>query len=96
MAVVRHIGPGSAFKVGLVVYAFVGLIVGICCSLMTLAYRISFVRHSNTPFGAFFGVAAVIFVPILYGIIGGIFTAIGALIYNLAAHWVGGLEVEIN
>jgi len=29
-------------------------------------------------------------------LIGGIFAAIGAAVYNLAAGWVGGLEVDIN
>jgi hypothetical protein len=39
--------------------------------------------------------AAIIF-PICYGIIGGIGGAIGAAIYNLAAGWVGGLDVDIS
>ena len=39
---------------------------------------------------------AVIVCPIVYGIIGGIAAVIGALIYNLASSWVGGVEVEIN
>jgi hypothetical protein len=30
MAVVKRIGPGSACKVGLVVYACLGLVVGVC------------------------------------------------------------------
>jgi len=39
---------------------------------------------------------AVIFCPIVYGVIGGIAAVIGALIYNLASNWVGGVGVEIN
>lgn len=31
-----------------------------------------------------------------YGALGWVFTAIGAAIYNLAARWVGGIEVEIE
>jgi hypothetical protein len=39
---------------------------------------------------------AVILCPIVYGAIGGIAAVIGALIYNLASNWVGGVEVKIN
>jgi hypothetical protein len=42
------------------------------------------------------GFGAIILFPICYGIIGGIFAAIGAAIYNLVAGWVGGLEVDIS
>ena len=31
-----------------------------------------------------------------YGLLGWVFTAIGVAIYNLAARWVGGIEVEIE
>lgn len=96
MAVVKRIGPGSAFKVGLVVYAFLGLIVGALVSLIALVGA-SFAREAQIPFaGVLFGVGAVIVFPILYGILGGVMAAIGALIYNLAARVVGGLEIDIN
>ena len=47
-------------------------------------------------FGFGMGVGAIIVVPIVYGIIGGIGAGIGAVVYNLAARWVGGLEVDIG
>jgi hypothetical protein len=95
MAVVKRIGPGSAFKVGLVAYGIVGLIAGIFCSVIALAGA-SFMPQAHVPFGGAIGLLALIVCPIVYGLIGGIGAVIGALIYNLACSWVGGLEVEIS
>lgn len=101
MATLKHIGPGSAFKVGMVTYAFLGLLVGICMALFSMvAGSLSSLGGGQAmggrAFGFGFGVGAIIIFPIAYGIIGGIAAAIGAAIYNLVAGWVGGLEVEIN
>lgn len=35
-------------------------------------------------------------VDTLYGVMGFVFGAIGALIYNLVAKWVGGFELELE
>jgi hypothetical protein len=101
MATLKHIGPGSAFKVGLVTYAFLGLILGICMALFSMvAGSLSSMAGGQASaaraFGFGMGIGAIIIFPILYGVIGGIFAAIGAVIYNLVAGWVGGLEVDIS
>jgi hypothetical protein len=101
MATVKRIAPGSAFKVGLVVYAFLGLIIGVCMALFSMvAGSLGSLAGGGTPgarvLGFGFGLSAIIIFPILYGIIGGIGGAIGAVVYNLAAGWVGGLEVDIS
>ncbi len=95
MAVLKRIAPASAFKVGLVSYAVLGLIAGVFCGLITLA-GVNFAPHAHIPFAPALGIFAVIVCPIVYGVIGGILTAISALLYNLAARWVGGVEVELN
>ena len=96
MAVVKRVGPASAFKLGLLVYAVLGLMVGVFFSLIALAGA-PFARNAHIPFtGALLALLAVVLFPIFYGITGGIFAAISALIYNLVSGWVGGLEVEIN
>ena len=101
MATLRRVGPGSAFKVGLVVYAFLGLLVGICMALFSMVSgSLTGMAGADATtakmmgFGMGFG--AIIIFPILYGIIGGIGGAIGAVMYNLVAGWVGGLEVDIS
>ena len=95
MAVVQRIGPVSALKVGFVVYAFLGLIVGLLCSIIAFA-GIPFGLHAYMPLKGILGFLPLILCPLLYGIIGGIITVLSALIYNLASGWVGGLEVDIH
>ena len=102
MATVKRIGPGSAFKIGLITYAILGLVLGIFMAgisgiMGSLAGTLS---QSAVPGARFLGfstgLGAIIFFPIVYGLVGGVFTAIGAVIYNLVAGWVGGLEVDIS
>ena len=101
MATLSRIGPGSAFKVGLVVYALLGLLVGICVALFSMvAGSLTGMMGSDAPtarmMGLGMGFGAILIFPIMYGIVGGIGGAIGAAIYNLVAGWVGGLEVDIR
>ncbi len=44
----------------------------------------------------FVGVGAIVLLPILYGIVGFIGGMIYALLYNLVAGFVGGLELELE
>jgi hypothetical protein len=41
------------------------------------------------------GAAFTVMIPVLYGVMGFIGGIIGALIYNLVAKWIGGIEVEV-
>lgn len=97
MSSVKRIGPGSSFKVGLVVYGILGLIVGVICALFALAGTAFMGPERGLPFtGPLLAIVCIIAGPILYGLFGAIMFAIGALIYNLASGWVGGLEVDIS
>lgn len=40
-------------------------------------------------------IGLVIFVPIIYGSIGFVMGALGALVYNVVAKWTGGVEMEL-
>ena len=95
MATLKRIDPGSAFKVGGILYALMGLLLGIVFALVSTLGAI--VPASETGlYRMFFGVGAIVFLPIFYGIIGAIFAAISAAVYNLVAEWVGGLEVDVS
>ena len=101
MATVRRVGPGSAFKIGLVLYGIIGLVAGIVMACVSLvAGSLGNMGQSAVPGGRALGLGmgfgAIILFPLLYGVIGGVFAAVGAVIYNLVAGWVGGLEVDIS
>ena len=42
------------------------------------------------------GLGAALVFPIMYAVFGYVFVAIGCLLYNLVAGWVGGIEVEMR
>ena len=102
MATLKRIGPGSAFKVGAVTYAILGMFIGVCFAFFSMiAGSLGGLAGGQASAGARalgmgFGFGAIIIMPIMYGILGGIGAALGALIYNLAAGWIGGLEVDIS
>ena len=43
-----------------------------------------------------FGVGFDLCMPIIYAVMGFVFGALGAVIYNLVAKWIGGIEVEVE
>lgn len=45
-----------------------------------------------------FGAMGLLFVPVIYGVMGFVFGALAAWLYNLLAAWIGGLELtfEVN
>lgn len=96
MVTVKRIGLGSAFKVGLAIYGLAGLILGLFFGLVSILGGTLVLPAQIAMFGMFFGVWAIIILPLGYGIGGGIAGAISAAVYNLVARLVGGLQVDIS
>ena len=46
------------------------------------------------PLAGLFGPLAIVILPIFYGVMGALMSALSAVFYNLGAMLVGGLEVE--
>ena len=94
--VIRHIGVGSLAKMLAALYALWGFIFGVCVALIALAGAGFSSGNSDVPawLGGFFGVGAVIFLPVMYGILGAIAGAITAVMYNVVAGMVGGLQID--
>jgi hypothetical protein len=94
MAVVKSIGKFSALKVGFLVFAVLGLVAGLLSSGFAFA-GMPLGLEARMGFKGIFVLLPLILCPLFYGIIGAIVTFVGALIYNLASRWTGGLEVDI-
>jgi hypothetical protein len=92
--VIRRVEPLAAAKVMGLVYAAVGIIVGIIFAAASLLGGLASARPAGVGFGAGFGVAAIIVLPIVYGCIGFIMTAIAAAVYNWAAGIAGGIQIQ--
>ena len=99
--VISKIGAMSLAKIMGVTYALLGLLIGGCFALISLAGAGLASASSDeggmpAMFGAIFGVGAVIFLPIFYGLMGFISGLIGALIYNVVAGMIGGVELDVS
>ena len=97
--VIRKIGVFSAGKISGSVYALMGLLVGILFSLFALlgaAAGFASDQGESAVLGLFFGVGAVVILPVFYGAMGFICGLVGAALYNLVARMVGGLEIELE
>ena len=93
--VIRRIEPMSCAKVGGMLYALLGLLFGVCFSVASMI-GIGASAFAGSPYGAFFGVGAIIVLPLVYGVLGFIFLFITAALFNLAAKLAGGLVLQVD
>ena len=95
---IRKIGVGSAAKIYGLGYAAFGLLSGVILALASAVggFATAADGQSSGALSALTGLGAVIALPLLYAVVGVIFGALGALIYNLLAGAIGGLEVELE
>lgn len=83
---IRRFGIGQTAKVVAVLYAIMGLV------FVPIFLIVAMFSPKESNVGAGMALA----LPILYGVCGFIFTAIGCALYNVVAGWVGGVEVELD
>jgi hypothetical protein len=94
--IVRRVGPLSFAKVMGMLYGLMGLIFGACISLFSFVGSALAPKEAPAGLGILFGVGAIVALPIFYGVIGFVFSLIGAALYNLVASWVGGVELDVQ
>lgn len=83
-----RIAPWQAGKVFALIYFVLSLFLVIPFALINSALP------SNAP-GPHFGIGFFIALPFVYAICGLVFVPIGCWIYNLAARFVGGIEITV-
>lgn len=90
--------PLSVMRIAAISYGAMGLLEGAIFSLMFSLIPMADPRHQNVPpwLGLVFGGLSIIFMPILFAIIGAISGGLGAVIYNVSAKYVGGIAVEVE
>ena len=100
--VIRHIGVWSVARLYGGISATLGLIFGAVIALASVAGGLAGMAAESGSggippvIGAVFGVGAVIFLPIMYGVMGVVAGAVGAALYNLFAGVFGGIELDIQ
>jgi hypothetical protein len=87
MQEIKHVGVFQAAKFAAVMYLLISAVIVIPATFILMAFR----SEGANPFGLLMLLA-----PVLYAIIGFIFTAIGCWIYNLIAMMVGGIQIELE
>lgn len=91
--IVKRIGPMSLAKISATLYALIGFIIGAIVSAVSMIGG-ALGGSDAGMMGMIFGAAAVILLPLLYGCMGFVTSLIGASLFNLAAGWVGGIELD--
>jgi hypothetical protein len=90
----------SVGKIAAIVYGCIGLLIGAIVAMASVlgcfAGMLSEEGHAAGVIGMFLGVGAVIVLPVFYGCLGALIGMLVAAIYNVAARFVGGIEIEID
>lgn len=88
---VQRIGVFSLAKLQALIMAVIGLIIGILTAIAASVLS----GGANQNWVTDLGFAAIIVLPLVYAVLGFIAGGIGALIYNLAAAWMGGISISV-
>lgn len=94
MQIVKSVGVLSAAKIMGMIYACIGLI--FVPFFLLIGVMSSMAGQDKLPFAGIFSVGFALVMPVFYGVMGFIGGAIGALLYNLFARWVGGIELQLE
>lgn len=100
--IVKRVGALSLGKLMGIMYAGIGLLVGAIFGLVSLVGGMAGLAAQDgagapgAGIMATIGAAAFVIFPLIYGLMGFIGGLISAVFYNLAARFVGGVELDVE
>ena len=94
MRTIKRIAPLQAGKILGILYFALGVV--LVPFILIVGFIGSHAAPHPTAFPAIFGAGFAVMAPIFYGVMGFIGGVISAALYNLAARFVGGVEVEVE
>ena len=94
----KRIGPLSLARLAAGLYGAIGLFVGAIFAVAAMVgATIGGPAGDSSPMlGLFFGVGAIVFLPLVYGVLGALSALLIAALYNLLAGWLGGVELTLE
>ena len=95
MMKIKKIGVLSFGKILGFIFTFLGFVLGLTVTLLSVM-GVSLGSEDSVQTVSSIGYAAVIILPVLYGVMGFIAGVVFAGLFNLAAGWVGGIVVEVS
>lgn len=97
--VIKRVGILSMVKIFAVIMAAFGLLFGVIYGLVMMTVGAAMMSMNEGPgagVGIVGGLAMMVILPVFYGLLGVVFGALYAIIYNVAAGFVGGIELELD
>jgi hypothetical protein len=96
--VLKSIGVLSAAKIVGLMYAILGLIMGLVFAGVFAMIPMADTANPDFPgwLAPMFGTGAIVIAPIFYGCMGFVGGAIAAVIYNALSGMMGGLELKLE
>jgi hypothetical protein len=96
---IRSVGPLSVGKIFGAIYASLGLVIGLVFAFVSLVGAAIAANQQGAAAGlppVALGIAAIFFAPLFYGLMGFIGGVITAALYNVAARFMGGIEIDVG
>jgi hypothetical protein len=94
--VLKRVGVLSIAKIEALIMAVFGLLYGLLYGLFMGAIAAMMPASSGGAAVGGIGILAVFIFPIMFAVMGFIGGALGAVIYNFAAGFIGGIELELE